>query len=156
MKTNQQEEKKFQEKVLEIRRVSKKTEGGNRFRFTALVVVGDRNGRVGMGLGKAPGVRPAIEKASEKAKDNLMGITIENGTIPLSVRVKEGAADLLLKPAPEGAGISVGGPARVLADLAGIEDISGKVLGTRNKYSNVLATFKAFREINRLAEKYSE
>ncbi len=150
----ERKEKEFEDKVLKIRRVSKKTEGGNRFRFTALVVVGDRNGRVGMALGKAPGVRPAINKAVSKAKDQLQDVTMENGTIPFEIRIKEGAADILLRPAPEGTGIALGGAARVIAELAGIQDISGKILGTRNKYSNALAMFKAFERIKELSQKY--
>ncbi|MEA2020500.1 MAG: 30S ribosomal protein S5 [Patescibacteria group bacterium] len=151
---NQKEQKEFEEKVLEIRRVSKKTEGGNRFRFTALVVVGDRKGRVGMALGKAPGVRPAIDKATSKAKKNLQKVVLENGTIPFEIRVKEGAADILLRPAPAGTGISLGGAARTIAELAGIQDITGKILGTRNKYSNALAMFKALERIRELSRKY--
>ncbi len=151
---NKQEKKQFEEKVIDIRRVSKKTEGGNRFRFTALVVVGDRQGRVGKAMGKAPGVRGSIEKAAAKAQKSLVEVPTKDGTIPFQVKVKEGAAELLLKPAPKGTGIALGGAARVVADLAGIEDITGKILGTRNKYSNVLAMFKAFEEMKRLKEKY--
>ncbi len=154
MNNNEQETKRFEEKVLDIRRVSKKTEGGNRFRFTALVVVGDRHGRVGKAMGKAPGVRASIEKAAAKAQKNLVDVPMKDGTIPFPVEIKEGAAELLLKPAPKGTGIALGGATRVVADLAGIEDITGKILGTRNKYSNVLAMFKAFEEMNKLKEKY--
>ncbi len=153
-KRNQEEQKEFEEKVIEIRRVSKKTEGGNRFRFTALVAVGDRKGRVGMALGKAPGVRPAINKAAAKAKENLQEVEMENGTIPFEIRVKEGAADILLRPAPPGTGISLGGATRTIAELAGIQDITGKILGTRNKYSNALAMFSALERIRELSRKY--
>lgn len=149
-------EKQLKEKVVEIRRVSKKTEGGNRYNFTALVVVGNRNGRVGMGVSRAPDVRSAIGKAAKKANEHLVDIPITGGTIPFAVEVKQGAVRLILRPAPLGAGIAVGGPARIVAELAGIGDISGKVLGSRNKLSNVRATFKALEEIKRLAEKYGK
>ncbi len=149
-----EDEKQFEEKVVEIRRVSKKTEGGNRFTFTALVVVGDRNGRVGVAMGRAPSVRPAIEKATKKAQTNMVTAAVSEGTIPFPIEVKVGGAHILLRPAPSGAGIVVGGAVRVVAELAGIRDISGKVLGSRNKYSNVLAMFEAFRQLNQLTEKY--
>ena len=154
MNNNEQETKQLEEKVLEIRRVSKKTEGGNRFRFTALVVVGNRHGRVGYAMGKATGVRESIEKATAKAQKKLTDVPMKGSTIPFPVEVKEGAAELLLKPAPEGTGIALGGATRVVADLAGIDDITGKILGTRNKYSNVLAMFKAFEKMKKLEDKY--
>ena len=147
--------KGFEEKVIEIRRVSKKTEGGNRYNFTALVVIGDRKGRVGMAMARAPDVRSAIGKAVKKANNHLIDIPFAGGTIPFAVDVKQGAARLMLWPASLGAGITVGGPARAVAELGGIKDISGKVLGSRNKLSNVRATFEALEKIKRLMEKYN-
>jgi len=146
--------KQFEEKVIEIRRVSKKTEGGNRYNFTALVVIGNRKGRVGTAMGRAPDVRSAIGKAVKKANKHLIDISFVGGTIPFAVDVKRGAARLMLWPASLGAGITVGGPARVVAELSGIRDISGKVLGSRNKLSNVQATFEALEKIKGLMEKY--
>ena len=152
----QNNKKQFEEKVVEIRRVSKKTEGGNRFRFTALVVIGNRKGQVGKGLGKAPDVRTAIGKAVRKARRNLVEVPIEGETIPFPVEIKHGAAHLILRPAPEGAGIAVGSPIRIVAELGGIKNITGKILGTRNKLSNVNATFVALEEIRRLTRKYGK
>jgi len=153
---NADDKDQLKEKVIEIRRVSKKAEGGNRYSFTALVVAGDRKGRVGMGFGRAPDVRSAVSKAGKKARDHLFEVPIKDGTIPFAVEIRQGAVHMILRPASPGVGIAVGGPARVVAELSGIRDISGKVLGTRNKLSNVKAVFKALEEIKRLAEKYGK
>lgn len=147
-------EKQLEEKVIEIRRVAKKAEGGNRFSFTAMVVVGDRAGSVGVGVGKAPSARAAIEKAARKAKKTLIEIPLRDGTIPFPVEVKRGAAHIQLRPRPSGSGISVGGSARVVAELAGIEDISGKVLGTRNKPLNAYAMLEALKKLKKLSLRY--
>jgi len=148
------ETQKLTEKVIDIRRVSKKTEGGNRFSFTALMVVGDRMGSVGVGLGKAPNVRAAIEKGTRIAKKKLFKVPRAGGTIPFPVEVRCGAAHLLLRPAPSGFGIVAGGSVRAVMELAGIRDISSKILGSRNKAANVRATLVAFRQLQKLVEKY--
>jgi len=141
------EEKEFEEKVILVRRVSKKTKGGNRRGFSILTVVGDKKGRVGVGLGKAPDVRSAIQKAMDYAKKHLIRITIKRGTIPYKIKVKYGAAKILLKPAAPGMGVIAGGAVRSVVEAAGIENIVGKILGTRNKLTNVYATMKALKKL---------
>jgi len=138
-------EKDLEERVLEINRVSKKTKGGNKIRFSALVVMGDRKGRVGVGLGKADDVSAAVVKAINYAKKRLVKVPIVNGTIPHDIKVKRGAAKILLKPAPAGSGIIAGGAVRNVVELAGIKNISSKILGTTNRASNIYATFEALR-----------
>jgi len=149
-----EEERKFEEKTIEIRRVSKKAEGGNRFSFTAMVVVGDRAGSVGFGTGKAPNVRSAIEKGIRRARRNLFEVPLREGTIPFPVEVKHGAAHLIIRPQPKGSGLAVGGVVRTIAELAGIESLSGKILGTRNKPSNAHAMMEALRRLKRLHLRY--
>lgn len=136
-------DKEFEEKVLQIKRVSRKHAGGNRISFTALVAVGDQKGRVGIGSGKAPGVPDAIRKGMRQAKKNLVSVPLKGTTIPHPVEVKYGAARVMLKPAPAGSGLIAGGPVRAVAELAGIRDLSSKILGTRSKATNVKAMMKA-------------
>ena len=140
-------ENQYEEKIVQINRVSKKTKGGNKMRFSALAVGGDRKGKVGVGLGKSADVSTAIQKAIAYAKKHFIDVPIENGTIPRSIRVKEGAAEVLLKPAPQGSGIIAGGAVRSVVEAAGIHNISSKILGTGNKGSNVHATFAALRAL---------
>ena len=146
-------EKEFEETVVEINRISKKTKGGNQVRFSALVVVGDRKGKVGVGLSKATDVRSAIGKAVSAAKRRLLVVPIRGTTVPYSVREKFSAAKVLIKPAPPGSGIIAGGPMRVVMEAAGIKDAVGKILGTKNKISNVYATLKALESIATLVER---
>jgi small subunit ribosomal protein S5 len=148
-----QEVKEFNETVVQINRISKKTKGGNQIRFSALVVIGDKKGRVGIGLSKAGDVRNAIQKAISAAKRKLVTVPIKGTTIPYSVTEKFSAAKVILKPAPPGSGIIAGGPMRVVLDAAGIRDASGKILGTKNKISNVYATLKALETISVLAKR---
>ena len=138
-----QENKEYQEKVVKIRRVSKKTTGGNYVTFSALVVVGDKKGKVGIGLGRSLEVPPAIQKAISYAKKHMINVPMRNKTIPHEVRVKFRAARILLKPAPEGTGLKVGSVARVILDLAGVENASGKIIGSRNQIVNTYAIMKA-------------
>ncbi|MEK9169302.1 MAG: 30S ribosomal protein S5, partial [Patescibacteria group bacterium] len=137
-----QEDKEFQEKVVKIRRVSKKTTGGNYVTFSALVVVGNRKGKVGIGLGRSLEVPPAIQKAISYAKKHMITVPMRNKTIPHEVRVKFKAALILLKPAPEGTGLKVGSVTRVILDLAGVENASGKIIGSRNQIVNTYAIMK--------------
>lgn len=139
--------KEFDEKVVQVNRVSKKTKGGNKFGFSALIVVGDKKGRVGVGLGKAKDVATAIRKGAAYAKKHLITVPIINGTIPNDVLVKRGAAKVLLKPAPEGSGIIAGGAVRNVVEAAGIKNISSKILGTKNQASNVYAALAALEEL---------
>ncbi len=141
--------KEFEERVYHIKRVSKKTTGGNAIGFTALAVVGDHNGRVGAGLGKSKDISKAIQKAINKAKDHVVDINMRNTTIPHEVSYKYAAAEVLLKPAPEGSGIIAGGPVRVVLELAGIKDISAKMLGSSNKLANVRGTIEALKKLKK-------
>lgn len=118
-------------------------------RFSALAVVGDRKGKVGVGLGKSADVSQAIQKAISYAKKHFIDVPIVNDTIPRAIRVKEGAAQIILKPAPQGSGIIAGGAVRSVVEAAGIHNISSKILGTANKGSNVHATFAALKELGR-------
>ena len=141
------EPKEFEEKVIQINRVSKKTKGGNKIGFSVLVVVGDRKGKVGVGLGKAPDVASAILKAVTYAKKHLQKIAIYKTTIPHEVYVKRGAAKVLLKPAPTGTGVIAGGAVRAVVEAAGIRDIVSKILGSKNQASNVYATLDALQKL---------
>ncbi len=136
----------FDEKVIRISRVSKKTKGGNNVSFTALVVVGDHKGRVGVALGKAKDVMNAIKKGVKRGKKTVITIPlVENRTIPYEMITKYGAAKMILKPAPEGTGVIAGGSVRAVLELAGIKDVVSKIIGTNNKMSNVAATFSALK-----------
>lgn len=142
-----QQAREFNEKVVQVNRVSKKTKGGNRMGFSVLMVVGDKKGRVGVGLGKARDVASAIRKGANYAKKHLITVPIVNGTIPHDILVKRGAAKILLKPAPEGSGIIAGGAVRAVVEAAGIRNISSKVLGTKNQASNVYTALKALESL---------
>lgn len=144
--------KEFEEKVIQISRVSKKTKGGNKIGFSVLMVVGDKKGRVGVGLGKAPDVVSAIKKGIKKAKKKLIDFPLDGTTIPFRIEVKKGAAHVLLKPAPRGSGVIAGGPVRAVVEAAGVRDISSKILGTENQASNVYATFEALKQIQKLVD----
>lgn len=135
--------KEFEEKVISVNRVSKKTKGGNQMRFSVLVVVGDKKGRVGVGLGKSKDVSTGIRKAITQAKKRLITVPITKGTIPHDIYIKRGAAKIILKPAPEGTGVIAGGAVRSVVEAAGIRNISSKVLGTKNPASNIYATLEA-------------
>lgn len=148
-----QGEKEFEETVVQINRISKKTKGGNQIRFSALVVVGDKKGKVGVGLAKAGDVRNAIRKAISAAKKKMITVPLKGTTLPYSVREKFSAAEIVLRPAPPGSGIIAGGPVRVVMESAGIHDASGKILGTKNKISNVYATLNALKTISVMVEK---
>jgi len=135
----------YEEKIVQVSRVSKKTKGGNKIGFSVIAVVGDRKGKVGVGLGKAPDVSSAIKKGVLAGKKNLVEVPIINGTIPFEFYIKLGAAKVLLKPAPPGSGVIAGGAVRSVVSAAGIQNISSKVLGTKNQASNVYAAVEALR-----------
>lgn len=137
----------FEEKIVQVNRVSKKTKGGNKIGFSVLVVVGDKKGKVGVGLGKAPDVSSAIRKGVSLAKKHMVIVPIVKGTIPLEVRIKLGAARVMLKPAPIGSGVIAGGAVRSVVEAAGIHNISSKVLGTDNQASNVYAAMEALKQM---------
>ena len=140
--------KEFEEKVVQVNRVSKKTKGGNKFGFSVIIVVGDKKGRVGVGLGKGPDVASAIRKGSSYAKKHLITVHLVANTITHDIFIKRGAAKVLLKPAKEGSGIIAGGAVRAVVEAAGIRNISSKILGTKNRASNVYATLEALRNLS--------
>ena len=138
----------LEDKVVSIKRVTKVVKGGRNFRFAALVVVGDRNGHVGAGLGKASEVPEAIRKAKEDAKKNIIELPLdENGSVPHDYLGKFGSASVLLKRSPEGTGIIAGGPARNVLELAGFKNIRTKSLGSNNKQNVVLATINGLSQL---------
>lgn len=143
------QDKEFDEKVIQVKRVSKKTKGGNRIGFSVLMVIGDKKGRVGVGLGKARDVSSAIRKGVAYAKKHMITVPMVNGTIPHDILIKRGAAKVLLKPAPEGSGVIAGGAVRSVVVATGIRNISSKVLGTKNQASNVYATIEALRKLTK-------
>lgn len=153
MNRNNVRDDDFTETVVEIKRVSKKTKGGNTIRFSALVVVGDRKGKVGVGLSKAPDVAGAIRKAMKRARGRLITVPMRESTIPYSVEAKFSAARVLLKPAPAGSGLIAGGPIRVVLEAMGVRDAVGKIKGTTNKTSNVYATLRALETISNISRR---
>ena len=144
---NNPEEQKYEERILHLRRVSKKTSGGNYISFSALVAIGDHEGNVGLGIGRGLEVPPAIKKAITQAKKNMIAIPIYKDTLPHQVLLKFKASRLLLKPAPPGTGLKVGGVARVILDIAGVNNASGKIIGTRNQITNAYAVMEALKKL---------
>src|SRR3989338_6033364 len=140
-----QPESDIEERIVEVKRVAKKNQGGNRISFTVLMAVGDKKGRVGAALGKAPNVTAAIKKALTKARKDMIDVTLVEGeTIAHEITSKMGASYIMLKPAPVGAWVMAGGSVRTMLELAGVQNISAKILGSRNKALNVYNMLRVF------------
>jgi len=152
----QREQSDTFEQVLEIRRVSQKTKGGNNISFSALVVTGDKKGKVGLGQTKAPNVADAIKKSIRLANRDQVVIPLTNGTIPFETKAKFKAAMVLLKPAPKGTGLIAGGAVRTIVEAAGVTNIVTKMLGSNNKSTSAKATFTALKQIELLSNKYKQ
>lgn len=139
----EREPREFEQKILELARVTRVTKGGKRMRFRACLIIGDRRGRVGMGVAKGGDVAMAVEKAFRKAKKALVTVPFHNETLPHVVDRKFAAARVLLKPAPQGTGLKCGGPVRVILELAGVPNAVSKVMGSKNKINNAKAVMLA-------------
>ena len=135
------------ERVVKVRRVSKVVAGGRRMRFAALVVVGDQEGHVGFGIGKAAAVPDAVRKGAVVARKNLVSVTMKGATIPHAVTTKFGASRVVMKPAPPGTGVIAGNSVRAVIEMSGITDIVTKTLGSTNPVNVVPATFKALGQL---------
>lgn len=144
-----QEERKYESRVLAINRVTRVTSGGRRMRFQAVVAIGDRKGKVGLGLAKGNSVRQAIEKATRVAEKSVITVPLQDGLIPYSVEGKSGASRVMLKFKPKGSGLVAGSSARFLCELVGISDVSARVLSrSRNKLNIARATIDAFQKLS--------
>lgn len=146
-RTSQRIPKEYEQKLVDLARVTRVVAGGRRFRFRATVVIGNKKGTVGMGVAKGVDVSTAVEKAVKRAQKNLINVSFSGGTIPHEIEVKYKGARVLLKPAREGTGVIAGGSIRAVVELAGVRDILSKMLGSQNKISNVRATLQALQNL---------
>jgi len=146
----------FEQRIVDLARVTRVMAGGKRMRFRACVAIGDKNGRIGIGLDKGADVTIAIQKAVNQAKKVMIEVPLVNDTIPHDVYMKTGAAKILLKPAKRGKGIIAGGAARIIFDLAGVKNISSKILGTTNKVSIARNVIEALASLRKVDKKVSD
>lgn len=142
-RTTEKPKDEFEQKIVDLARVTRVMAGGKRMKFRATMVIGDKKGRVGIGIAKGADVSQAIQKSVAKAKKNLIEVPIVNGTVPHQISIKQNSARLLIRPAKKGNGIKAGGVMRTVLELAGIRDVVAKILGTNNKVNNAKATVKA-------------
>jgi len=140
-------EEEFIQRLVDLSRVTRVVAGGKRLRFRACVVIGNKKGRVGYGIAKGNDVALALEKANRLAQKNIIDVPIIDKTIPYEVEAKFKAAKIILRPAGEGKGVKAGGVIRIILELAGVENATGKILGSKNKINNVKATFKALETL---------
>lgn len=143
------EEREYEQKLIDLSRVTRVTKGGKQLSFRATMVIGDKKGKVGFGIGKSTDVSTAIGKGVKEAKKNLIVIPIKKETITHEVIAKAGAGKVLLKPAGKGKGIKAGGAMRVALELSGIPNVTGKILGSNNKINILYATFEAFKKLRK-------
>lgn len=144
----EKEKSEYDQKVLDVARVTRVVAGGRRFRFRTTVAIGNRNGKIGIGIAKSTDVTTAVEKAVAAAKKDLVIVPIKDRTIPHEVYAKFSSAEVILKPAKQGKGLVAGGVVRIICDLVGIENISGKVIGrTTNKLNNAMAVIEALKRL---------
>lgn len=142
------EEREFDQRIIDIARVTRVMAGGKRMRFRACVVIGDRKGRIGFGIGKGLDVTLAVNKAVNNAKKDLIVVPALNNTIPHEINKKYKASYLLLKPAPKGTGVVAGGAVRMALELSGIDNIVAKIYGSKNKLNNIKALFASLRDLS--------
>lgn len=152
-RSQHKEVKEFEEKIVQIDRVTYVVAGGKRMRFRVLAVIGDKKGRVGYGIGKATEVPDAVKKAVKYAKKHLINVDIVNGTVAHEIYVKYGAAYIFLKPARKGTSVIAGGAVRTVLELVGIKNVLSKILGSTNKINNVKATIEALASLKKIEHK---
>jgi small subunit ribosomal protein S5 len=146
----EEKQEELDQRIVDVTRVAKVIKGGRRFAFRALIVVGNNNGKVGIGIGKARGVQDAIRKATDRARNNMKDVNIVEGTIPHEILSKHGGARVLLKPASPGTGIKAGGGVRAVLEAVGVRDVLTKSLGSSSKMNATYATFKGLMELKNI------
>jgi small subunit ribosomal protein S5 len=146
----EEKQEELDQRIVDVTRVAKVIKGGRRFAFRALIVVGNNNGKVGIGIGKARGVQDAIRKATDRARNNMKDVNVVEGTIPHEILSKHGGARVLLKPASPGTGIKAGGGVRAVLEAVGIRDVLTKSLGSSSKMNATYATFKGLMDLKNI------
>lgn len=147
------EQEEFEQRIIDIARVTRVMAGGKRMRFRACVAIGNKKGQVAIGLAKGADVTMAVAKAVNKAKKNIITVPIVNGTIPHEIKQKHGAAEILFKPARKGKGIIAGGAVRIVMELSGVKNVTSKILGTNNKVNNVKCVIEAMKNLKKVERK---
>jgi small subunit ribosomal protein S5 len=151
-RSREEKQEELDQRIVDVTRVAKVIKGGRRFAFRALIVVGNNNGKIGIGVGKARGVQDAIRKATDRARNNMKDVNVVSGTIPHEVLSKHGGAKVLLKPASPGTGIKAGGGVRAVLEAVGLRDVLTKSLGSSSKMNATYATYKGLMELKNVEE----